>query len=38
VPTALEGFRKLECDAVIAGQLRAEIAAADGFGYDHFAY
>ena len=34
--TALEGFLKHECDSRLGGQLRAEIKAHDGAGYDYF--
>jgi hypothetical protein len=38
VPTALEGFVAEECDEQLAGQLRAEVEAAQGAGYDHFEF
>jgi hypothetical protein len=38
MPSALEGFLKLECDEQLAGWLRAEVAAAQGTGYDHFEF
>lgn len=31
-----EGFLRLACDEALAGQLRAEVAAAAGVGYGHF--
>ena len=34
--SALEGFLTRECDDQLAGQLRAEVAAASGQGYDRF--
>ena len=34
--TALEGFLAKQCDADLAGQLRAEVNAARGAGYDRF--
>jgi hypothetical protein len=36
VATALEGFLELECNDELASRLRAEIAAANGAGYDDF--
>jgi hypothetical protein len=36
MPTALDGFLAEECDAQLAGRLRAEVEAAQGQGYDHF--
>lgn len=38
MPSALEGFLRLECDEQIAGWLRAEVVAAQGAGYDHFEF
>lgn len=38
MPSALEGFLKLECDDQLAGRLRAEVEAAQGAGYDHFEF
>jgi hypothetical protein len=35
--SALEGFLE-ECDEELAGRLRAEVAAAQGVGYDHFEF
>jgi hypothetical protein len=35
MPTALDGFLAEECDAQLAGRLRAEVEAAQGQGYDH---
>lgn len=36
--SALDGFLEEECDAALAGHLRAEVAATDGHGYDHFEF
>ena len=36
--SALEGFLARECDEQLAGQLRAEVQAAAGAGYDHFEF
>jgi hypothetical protein len=36
--SALEGFLSLECDARLAGWLRAEVEAAEGAGYDEFGF
>ena len=36
--SALEGFLSLECDAQLAGSLRAEVEAAEGAGYDEFGF
>ena len=38
MPTALDGFLKLECDEQMAGWLRAEAEASEGVGYDHFEF
>jgi hypothetical protein len=38
VPSALDGFLTEECDDELAGQLRAEIEAAQGAGYEHFEF
>lgn len=38
VASALDGFLNLECDDELAGELRAEVAAAGGTGYDHFEF
>jgi hypothetical protein len=38
VPSALEGFIEHECDDQLAGRLRAEIAAAQGWGYDRLEF
>jgi hypothetical protein len=38
MPSALEGFLKLECDEQLAAWLRAEVEAAHGQGYDHFEF
>jgi hypothetical protein len=38
MPTALDGFLTEECDEHLAGQLRAEVEAAQGAGYDHFEF
>lgn len=38
VPSALEGLLELECTDELAGRLRAEVAAAEGSGYDHFEF
>lgn len=38
MPSALQGFLKLECDEQLAGWLRAEVEAAQGAGYDHFEF
>jgi hypothetical protein len=38
MPSALEGFLKLECDEQLAGWLRAEVEAAQDAGYDHFEF
>ena len=36
--SALEGFLRLECDEQLAGWLRAEVDAAQGFGEDKFEF
>lgn len=38
MPSALEGFLKLECDDRLAGWLRAEAEAAQAVGNDHFEF
>jgi hypothetical protein len=38
VASALEGFLNEECDDELAGNLRAEVEAAQGTGYDHFEF
>lgn len=38
MPSALDGFLTEECDERLAGQLRAEVEAAEGTGYDHFQF
>lgn len=38
MPSALDGFLTEECDDHLAGQLRAEVEAAQGAGYDHFEF
>jgi hypothetical protein len=38
MPSALEGFLKLECDEQLAGWLRAQVEAAHGRGYDRFEF
>jgi hypothetical protein len=38
MPSALDGFLTDECDEHLAGQLRAEVEAAHGSGYDHFQF
>jgi hypothetical protein len=38
MPSALEGFLKLESDDEMAGWLRAEVEAAEGAGYDRFEF
>jgi hypothetical protein len=38
MPTALEGFLKFDCDDDLAARLRAEVAAANGAGYDRFEF
>jgi hypothetical protein len=38
MPSALEGFLAHECDGDLASRLRAEIAIAQGAGYDVFEF
>ena len=38
MPSALHGFLTEECTEQLAGQLRAEVEAAQGAGYDYFEF
>jgi hypothetical protein len=38
MPSALEGFLAFDCDDDVASRLRAEVAAAQGKGFDSFEF